>query len=132
MTESEKSQTMTKTNNAVQVPLVNKRQRIPEYAIGETVRQIVEQFEPQRIILFGSYASGQPRPESDVDLLVVLDTPLKETEQAVRICQAIEYHYGLDLIVRTPTALAKRLAMGDPFLSDIIHQGKVLYERPDH
>ncbi len=119
-------------NKAVQVPPLNVRRRIPQRAIEETVRQIVAQFQPRRIILFGSYASGRPRPESDVDLLVVMDTPLKGTEQAVRICQAIEYHFGLDLIVRTPATLARRLALGDPFLNEIVHTGEVLYECPDN
>ena len=113
------------------VPPLNVRERIPPNAIEHTVRQIVEQFRPERIILFGSYAYGQPRPDSDVDLLVVMETPLKEIEQAVRICQAIDYHYGLDLIVRTPATLARRLALGDPFLREVIEKGKVVYERPD-
>ena len=119
------------TSNPARVSLLNVRQRIPQQAIDTTVRQIVEQFQPQRIILFGSYAYGQPRPESDVDLLVVMDTPLRETEQAVRICQRIEYHFGLDLIVRTPATLAQRLTLGDPFLREIIDKGMVLYERTD-
>lgn len=105
------------------------RQRVPQEIIDATVRQIVEQFQPKRVILFGSYASEQPRPESDVDLLVVMDTPLREAEQAVRICQAIEYHFALDLIVRTPAVLARRLDLGDSFLHEVIHKGKVLYER---
>lgn len=83
------------------------------------------------IILFGSYARRQPRPESDVDLLVVMDTFLTETEQAVRILQAIEYHFGLDLLVRTPDNLAYRLELGDPFLREIITEGTVIYERVD-
>ncbi len=111
------------------VPTINVRQRIPQQAIEDIVRQIVQQFQPEQIILFGSYAYGQPRQESDVDLLVVMDTPLKETAQAVRICQAIDYHFGLDLIVRKPDALARRLALGDPFLHEVVSQGKVLYER---
>jgi len=119
------------TSDFAKVPTLDVRQRIPQMAIDATVRQIVEQFHPQRIILFGSYAYGQPRPESDVDLLVVVDTPLKETEQAVRICQTIEYHFGLDLIVRTPAKLAQRLALGDPFLQEAVKKGKVLYERAD-
>jgi hypothetical protein len=61
-----------------------------------------------------------------------MNTSLKETEQAVRICQSIPYHFGLDLIVRTPTTLTRRLALGDPFLHDVISMGKVLYERTDH
>ena len=105
--------------------------RVTRESIETVVQQIVERFQPEQVILFGSYAYGRPDPESDVDLLVVMDTPLKEMEQAVRICQAIEYHFGLDLIVRTPDTLARRLALGDWFLHDATHQGKVLYERTD-
>jgi len=112
-------------------PSVRVRRRISRRAIDEVVGQIVDGFRPQRIILFGSYGCGQPRPESDVDVLVVMDTALRETEQAVRICQAIEYHFGLDLIVRTPETLSRRLALGDPFLREIMSKGEVLYERPD-
>ncbi len=72
---------------------------------------------------------GKPRPESDVDLLVIMDTALKAKEQAVSICQAIEYHFGLDLLVYSPARLAERLALGDPFLREIIQKGKVMYER---
>ncbi len=97
--------------------------------IDAVVQQVVQQFQPEQVILFGSYAYGQPQPHSDVDLLVVMDTPLKETEQATRICQAIEYHFGLDLIVRTPATIARRLALGDVFLQEIINKGKALYER---
>jgi predicted nucleotidyltransferase len=105
------------------------RWRIPRESIETVVRQIAERFQPEQIILFGSYAYGRPGPGSDVDLLVVMDTPLKEMEQAVRICQAIEYHFGLDLIVRTPATLARRLALGDSFLHEATHKGEVLYER---
>jgi predicted nucleotidyltransferase len=112
----------------VQVPPFPTHPHISSQAIEQIVQQIVTQFQPEKIILFGSYASGQPRPESDVDLLVIMETSLKEAEQAVRICQAIEYHFGLDLIVRTPAALARRLALGDSFLKEIVRTGKILYE----
>lgn len=119
------------TNSPTTVLPVNVRERIPLETIDATVQQIVDKFQPEQIILFGSYAYRNPRPESDVDMLVVLDTPLKETEQAVRICQAIDYHFGLDLIVRTPAKLAERLALGDPFLREIVDNGKVLYGPAD-
>jgi uncharacterized protein len=93
------------------------------------VRQIVARFDPERVILFGSYAHGRPRPGSDVDLLVIMDTPLREVEQAAAICQGIEYRFGLDLLVRTPATLARRLALGDQFLREVIERGEVLYER---
>lgn len=77
---------MTASKKSIQVPPMDVRCRIPKQAIEAVVEQIVQRFQPQRIILFGSYAYGQPRSESDMDLLVVMETPLKETEQAVRIC----------------------------------------------
>ena len=113
---------------AVSVPTIDQRKRIPQKAIDQVVSQIVENFKPQKIILFGSYARGKPRPESDVDMLVIMDTPLKEVQQAIQICQQIEYRFGLDLIVHTPKHLAERLKMGDWFLHDVIKEGKVLYE----
>jgi predicted nucleotidyltransferase len=113
---------------AVKVPTVDKRKRIPQKAIDQVVEQIVEKFKPQKIILFGSYARGNPRPESDVDMLVVMNTSLKEVQQAIQICQQIEYRFGLDLIVHTPKYLAERVKMGDWFLRDVLKEGKVLYE----
>ena len=112
----------------VNVPTIDKRKRIPQRAIDQVVKQIVEQFKPQKIILFGSYARGNPRPESDVDMLIVMNTPLRDVQQAIQICQQIEYRFGLDLIVHKPKYLKERVKMGDFFLKDILKEGKVLYE----
>ena len=113
------------------LPNINQRDRIPAGAIDDVVRQIIEKFEPRTIILFGSYARQEPKAASDVDLLVIIETTLPETEQAVQILQNIEYHFGLDLLVRTPANLAHRLSLGDPFLQDIMNEGVVIYERVD-
>src|ERR1041385_2218183 len=78
----------------VNVPTIDKRKRIPEKAIDQVVQQIVEKFKPQKIILFGSYACGNPRPESDVDLLVVMDTPLKESQQSLEIRRHLDVMFG--------------------------------------
>ncbi len=112
----------------VKVPTIDKRKRIPQKAIDQVVKQIVEKFKPQKIILFGSYARGNPRPESDVDMLVVMDTLLRDVQQAIEICQQIEYRFGLDLIVHSSKYLVDRVKMGDWFLRDILKEGKVLYE----
>lgn len=102
---------------------------------GQTIQQIVSQiaqgFRPLRVILFGSRASGKDDVTSDVDLLVVMDTDLRETEQAVQICQAIDYGIDLDLIVRKPSTIERRLALGDPFIAEILRSGQVLYESAD-
>lgn len=119
---------MTVKRPAMMVPPWNMRQRIPQDAILDVVDQIATIFQPKKIILFGSYAYGQPRPESDVDLLVIMDTPIKERKQRWEIRQAIEYNFALDLIVRKPSTLAQRLEWGDFFLREITEKGKVMYE----
>ncbi len=112
------------------VPDVMTRRRIPDSAIREVVRQIVTKFSPIKVVLFGSYAHGNPRPESDVDLLVVMRTR-REGEQSLVIRQAIPCEFGLDLIVTTPATLKKRLKLGDFLLKEILERGKVLYEALD-
>lgn len=122
----------TATHNHVRVPPINERQRIPQEAIDETVHRIVEHFQPQLVMLFGSYAYGQPRPESDLDLLVVMDTSLKESIQAQHICHAIDVHFGLDLVVYNSNVLQQRLCAGDVFLHEIMQKGQVLYQQPHY
>ena len=124
-----RERTGVQTDESPPVPAGRGQRPVSVETIKTVARQIAERFQPERIILFGSYACGQPGPGSDVDLLVVMDTSLRETDQAVRICQAIEYHFGLDLIVRTPATLTRRLALGDPFLREATAKGVVLHER---
>ncbi len=109
----------------VKVPTVDKRKRIPQKAIDQVVEQIVEKFKPQKIILFGSYARGNPRPESDVNLLV-METPLRESKQSLEIRRHLNVMFGLDLIVHTPKRLKERVDMGDWFLRDVLTEGKIL------
>ena len=112
----------------VKVPTIDKRKRIPQKAIDQVVEQIVEKFKPQKIILFGSYARGNPRPESDVDLLVVMNTTMREVKQSLEIYHHLNIMFGLDLIVYTPKHLQERLDIGDWFVREILEDGKVLYE----
>jgi predicted nucleotidyltransferase len=113
---------------AVNVPTIDKRERIPQKAIDQVVEQIVEKFKPQKIILFGSYARGNPRPESDVDLLVVMKTSQKASKKSLKIRRHLGVMFGLDLVVYTSKRLKERVDMGDWFLRDILKEGKVLYE----
>src|SRR5215471_15725169 len=74
---------------------------IPLSAIRRFARQIAERFHPDKIILFGSYAYGQPHEESDVDLMVIMPTR-NAIDQAIRINRAFERPFSVDLHVRTP------------------------------
>lgn len=112
----------------IRVPTIPNRTQIPQATIHDLAEQIATLFHPQKIILFGSYAYGTPLPESDVDLLVIMDTPISELEQAAVICRTIPYRFGLDLLVYTPKRLAQRLEWGDSFLREIIQNGVTLYE----
>lgn len=103
---------------------------IPRAVIRDYARQIAEQFKPEKIILFGSYAYGKPHKDSDVDILVVMPA-YDEVNQAVRIRRRTDHPFPLDLIVRTPDDLRWRLEEGDWFMREIVSQGKVLYEKTD-
>ena len=91
-------------------------------------RRIAETFQPEKIILFGSYAYGKPTMESDVDLLVVMDFEGSYFQQADQITDRLHLALPLDLLVRTPEQVRQRLAMGDSFMREILERGKVMYE----
>jgi predicted nucleotidyltransferase len=101
---------------------------IPLSAIRRFAHRVAERFDPEKIVLFGSFAYGTPHEYSDVDLLVVMRAS-NEINQAIRITLAFDREFPLDLIVRTPERLRHRLAEGDCFLSDILGQGIVVYEK---
>jgi predicted nucleotidyltransferase len=96
--------------------------------IKDLCEQIVAVAAPQKIILFGSYAYGEPNEDSDVDLLVIKPFTDSSHQQAVNIRMKIKPKLPLDLLVRTPEFIAQRLAMGDFFMQEVMQQGKVLYE----
>ena len=107
-----------------QDPLVKKH-------LLEVCEQIVRVASPQKIILFGSYAYGEPTEDSDLDLLVVMPFEGHPAYQAARIRTQIQSAMPLDLLVRTPEAIAERIAMEDFFMQEAMEQGKVIYEA-DH
>src|SRR6266567_4994741 len=93
---------------------------------------VARKFRPRKIVLFGSYAYGKPTEDSDVDLLVIMPRTRDRGERmSVRILQAIPRDFALDLLVRTPSDVAKRLRWGDPFICELLEKGEVLYEAND-
>ena len=100
---------------------------IPSRRIKEMAAEVARTFLPSRIILFGSYATGTPRPDSDVDLLVLFrGKPARDMTLWIR--RRIQRGFALDVIVMDEERLAKRLSLGDFFLMDVVESGKVLYE----
>lgn len=97
--------------------------------IDAFAREVAEKFQPEKIILFGSYAHGQPTEDSDVDLLVIMDHHGKSSEQALAIRRAVRKNFPLDLIVKTPSETKTRLKQNDFFITSAFKEGRTLYER---
>ena len=117
-------------NEASQMKVATRAKRIPRREIKAVVRRIAEKFDPERIILFGSYAYGKVHEFSDVDLLIVLNTKERPRTKQIEISRALSPHpFGMDILVRTPQQIKERIPMGDYFLREITTRGKVLYER---
>ena len=96
--------------------------------IQATCEDIVREFSPLQVILFGSYAYGTPSEDSDVDLLVVMPIPKSDfRKKAVEIRQRIPYRFGMDLLVRSPEEIAYRVSYNDWFLREITEKGKLLH-----
>ncbi len=101
-----------------------------EEQLGEVVQRIVKAFNPLRIVLFGSYAWGNPTPDSDVDLLIVMDDSDRPARRSARVSRVLlDIPFPIDILVRTPEELRYRLRIGDCFIREIMVRGRVLYER---
>ena len=101
-----------------------------EQVIDDMVKKLVQEYHPERVVLFGSYAYGTPDEESDIDLLIVKDTPERFIDRWVtvrRILSDPKRTVPLETIVLTPKEISDRLAIGDQFIKEIMEKGKVLY-----
>jgi len=100
--------------------------------IQDITTKIIDEFHPERIVLFGSYAHGEATTDSDVDLLVIMPSFAgKNVLKAIEIIKKVQPTFPMDLLVRTSDEVQRRVAMNDYFLKDITEKGAVLYEA-DH
>ncbi|MCX6359338.1 MAG: nucleotidyltransferase domain-containing protein [Armatimonadetes bacterium] len=99
--------------------------------IDQLGQKIAAEFRPRRIVLFGSYACGSPRDDSDVDLLLVMPHGGRAVGRAAEVARTIHGAFDVDIVVRSPEEIAQRLALGDRFMGEILEKGQVLYEAPD-
>ena len=104
--------------------------RVTDQLLRDVARRIVEHFHPDKIILFGSRAWGSPGPDSDVDLLVVMETDKRPAVRSAEVSLACRPKFlPMDILVRTPAEVERRLRINDPFIRQIVEKGRVLYER---
>jgi predicted nucleotidyltransferase len=118
------------------------RRRPPEVVsvhTDEFIQQIVDtirdEYQPEKIILFGSRIWGEPDEDSDLDVLVIKETDKRELDRMREVSRLVErfqkrpYLLPLDMVVKTPAELQHRLAIGDDFIQEIVTRGRVAYER---
>ncbi len=96
--------------------------------IKSFVQEIVQRFQPGKVILFGSYAYGQPNEDSDVDLMVIMPHRGSGAKKATEIRLACPRKFSLDLLVRTPAEVQRRVQMGDQFVREVTTRGVILHE----
>lgn len=99
--------------------------------LPQAIKRLVFELKPEKIILFGSYAYGNPTPDSDVDLLIVMKTRAKYIDRYVVVSNVlIPRDFPVDILVKTPKEIKdEEKKKGNFFLREILTKGKVLYER---
>ena len=101
-----------------------------EQMLARIVNKLRDEYRPEKVILFGSYSQGIADSGSDMDILIIKDTPARFIDrwtEVRRILSDSSRTMGLDTIVLTPSEVSERLAGGDEFLSEIFHKGRLLY-----
>lgn len=98
--------------------------------LDEITTRLVQGLRPEKIILFGSYAYGAPTVDSDLDLLVIFSTELQGADRFLKVSNLLRPRpVPMDILVRTPAEIQMALTAGDPFLTEILTKGRLLYER---
>lgn len=98
--------------------------------IQAILQKLIADYAPQKVILFGSHAYGSPGADSDIDLLIIKETPDRFIDRWVtvqRILTGTHRFIPLETVVLTPEEIEKRLAIGDQFIAEILEKGEVLY-----
>ena len=110
-----------------------KQRSIPEATRAELdkiVKQVVAAYQPEKIILFGSYAYGEPGADSDLDLLIIKQTDERFIDRWTNVRKMVsdpERSIPFEPLILTPRELEERLARGDQFMEEIMTKGVVLY-----
>jgi len=98
--------------------------------IADMVWKIVENFSPEKIMLFGSRVWGKPGEWSDVDMLVIIKSHEPTAQLSAKIATRVKPRFvPVDILVRTPDEIEHRIKIGDHFIKKILAHGKLLYER---
>lgn len=94
------------------------------------LERLLQHIQPEKVIVFGSYASGTASATSDIDLLVVWDSDLPRDQRQEAISRALRpRQIPIDILAYTPAEVTRCLRVPGSFVDHILNTGKVLYER---
>ena len=103
--------------------------QIPGF-VGDIVSRILETISPEKILLFGSHTTGNASDDSDVDLLIIMNTELRPAERQRMVSRLLYPRFKpLDIVVKTPEEIKAAQKRVDPFIHEILQEGIVLYAR---
>jgi predicted nucleotidyltransferase len=97
--------------------------------VNQLVGEIARLHNPEKIILFGSYAYGEPTKDSDVDFLIVTSHRGPGSRVATRIRLSVEQKFPMDLLVYSSAELRKAVTEKDWFVIEVLEKGIVLHDR---
>jgi uncharacterized protein len=96
--------------------------------LKEVTQKVIQAFRPKNIILFGSYAYGKPTADSDLDLLIIMESRDRPAERIRKVSDLFDPRpLPMDFIVLTPGEVRHRLDGFDPFLEEVFAKGQMLY-----
>ncbi|MBU2579111.1 nucleotidyltransferase domain-containing protein [Patescibacteria group bacterium] len=100
--------------------------------ISRIKKALVENYKPEKIILFGSCVKGEMTEDSDLDFVIIKkskDPKTERTKNIYNILNKLENRLPCDVLTYTPKEFENRLNLGDFFVKDIVKEGKILYEK---
>lgn len=98
--------------------------------IQRMLQKLIAEYAPRKVVLFGSHAYGTPGPDSDIDLLIIKETPERFLDRWVtvqRLLTGTHRALPVETLVLTPQEVENRLAIGDQFIAEILEKGEILY-----
>lgn len=96
--------------------------------LANIVQQLTIHYKPQKVILFGSAVQGKTTSDSDLDFLIIKeDVPHRGIDRMRQVRDIINTDMPCDFLVAKPSEVRKRLLLGDPFIKEIMEQGRVIY-----
>lgn len=106
--------------------------------VGSRAREVIksitevikDEYQPDKVVLYGSYAYGNPDPGSDIDILIIKDTRERPIDRRIKVRGLVSDKrsgFAFSPLVITPRELKMRLEIGDQFIAEVLEKGKVLY-----